>query len=301
MTESNLFSSAFVFYVLSLVVYFLVHFARREKWAKGALILAVIGFCSQTVALLLRTFSSGHAPFTNMYESLSFLSWAIVLALIIFGRSSLMPRLGPYLMLIVVGLVALASSPLMPKEATPLVPALQSYWLWLHVSVTLLGEAFFAVAFAASIIYIHFVFAPYIHSRILGWKGKRSAWIAIVRLVDAMYTYFGLNAADSDEKKERLDALAYRAVAVGFPLFTLGGLVFGMVWAYRAWGRYWGWDPKEVWSLITWFVFALYLHTRIVMGWKGKRSALIAILGFLAALFTYFGVNYLLAGLHSYA
>ena len=90
-------------------------------------------------------------------------------------------------------------------------------------------------------------------------------------------------------------------MAVGFPLFTLGGLVFGMIWAYRAWGRYWAWDPKEVWSLITWLVFALYLHTRIVMGWKGKRSAIITIVGFLAALFTYFGVNYLLAGLHSYA
>jgi ABC-type transport system involved in cytochrome c biogenesis permease subunit len=82
-------------------------------------------------------------------------------------------------------------------------------------------------------------------------------------------------------KKERLDSVSYRAVAAGFPLFTLGGLVFGMVWAYKAWGTYWSWDPKEVWSLITWFVFALYLHTRIVMGWKGKRSAVIALIGFL--------------------
>ncbi len=262
MTESTLFTIAFVLYVGALVVYFAALFARRDKWASSGLVLAVLGFAAQTAALILRTATSGHAPFTNMYESLSFLSWAMVLALIIFGRTSRVPRLGPYLMLIVVGLVALASSPLMPKSATPLVPALQSYWLWLHVSVTLLGEAFFAVAFVASLLYL---------------------------------------GAGDEEKKARLDALAYRAVAVGFPLFTLGGLVFGMVWAYRAWGTYWSWDPKEVWSLITWFVFALYLHTRIVMGWKGKRSALIAIIGFLAALFTYFGVNYLLAGLHSYA
>ena len=138
--------------------------------------------------------------------------------------------------------------------------------------VTLLGEAFFAVAFVTSIMYL---------------------------------------VADSREKKgivkqgaisaEKLDSISYRCVAIGFPLFTLGGLVFGMVWAYKAWGTYWSWDPKETWSLITWFVFALYLHTRIVMGWKGRRSALIAIIGFLAAIFTYFGVNYLLAGLHSYA
>jgi ABC-type transport system involved in cytochrome c biogenesis permease subunit len=262
MTESTLFTIAFVLYVLALFVYFAALFARRDRWAGGGLVLAILGFVFHTAALILRTVTSGHAPFTNMYESLSFLSWAIVLALIVFGRYSLMSRLGPYLMLIVVALVALASSPLMPKEATPLVPALQSYWLWLHVSVTLLGEAFFAVAFIASLLFL---------------------------------------AAGPEEKKAKLDALAYRAVAVGFPLFTLGGLVFGMVWAYRAWGTYWSWDPKEVWSLITWFVFALYLHTRIVMGWKGKRSAWIAVIGFLAALFTYFGVNYLLAGLHSYA
>ena len=262
MTESTLFTIAFALYIGAMVVYFAALFVQREKWAAAGLALAVIGFCGHTAALVVRTASSGHAPFTNMYESLSFLAWAVVLALIVFGRGSRVPRLGPYLMLIVVALVALASSPLMPKGATPLVPALQSYWLWLHVSVTLLGEAFFAVAFVASLLYL---------------------------------------AADSEEKKERLDSLSYRAVAVGFPLFTLGGLVFGMVWAYRAWGRYWAWDPKEVWSLITWFVFALYLHTRIVMGWKGRRSAIIAIAGFLAALFTYFGVNYLLAGLHSYA
>ncbi len=262
MTESTLFTLAFALYVLSLVVYFAGLFARRDRWAGGGLALAVLGFAAQTAALIMRTVSSGHAPFTNMFESLSFLAWAMVLALIVFGRTSRVPRLGPYLMLIVVALDALASSPLMPKGATPLVPALQSYWLWLHVSVTLLGEAFFAVAFVSSLLYL---------------------------------------AAGDEEKKVRLDALAYRAVAVGFPLFTLGGLVFGMVWAYRAWGSYWSWDPKEVWSLITWFVFALYLHTRIVMGWKGKRSAFVAVIGFLAALFTYFGVNYLLAGLHSYA
>lgn len=262
MTESTLFTIAFVLYAGSLVVYFAGLFARREKWSKTAYALAFLGFAAHTVALVLRTVAAGHAPVTGMYESVSFLSWAVALALLIFGRSSRGPRLAPYLTLIVVGLVALASSPIWPKEVVPLVPALQSYWLWLHVSVTLLGEAFFAVAFVASILYL---------------------------------------AAGAPDKKERFDALAYRAVAVGFPLFTLGGLVFGMIWAYRAWGSYWTWDPKEVWSLITWLVFALYLHTRVVMGWKGKRSAIIAIVGFLAALFTYFGVNYLMAGLHSYA
>lgn len=262
MTESTLFAVTFILYILSALVYLVAVFAKKEKWSGTGFVLAAVGFALHTGALILRTVVSRHAPFTNMYESLSFLAWASVLALIVLDRKFRIPRVAPYVMLIAVGLVALASSPLMPKEATPLVPALQSYWLWLHVSVTLLGEAFFAVAFVASLLYLR---------------------------------------ADTEEKKLKMDAVAYRAVAVGFPLFTLGGLIFGMVWAYKAWGTYWSWDPKEVWSLITWIVFALYLHTRIVMGWKGKRSALISIIGFLAALFTYFGVNYLLSGLHSYA
>ena len=260
--EATLFTIVFILYILSAFFYLGFAFTMKKAAAGIGSVLAWSGLALHTAALIVRTVESGHAPFTNMYESLSFLAWASVLAFVLIDRKFRIPKIGPYLMLVAVGLVALASSPLMPKDATPLVPALQSYWLWLHVSVTLLGEAFFAVAFITSIMYL---------------------------------------AAKTPEKKAEMDSVSYRCVAVGFPLFTLGGLVFGMVWAYKAWGTYWSWDPKEVWSLITWFVFALYLHTRIVMGWKGKRSAIIAIIGFLAALFTYFGVNYLLAGLHSYA
>ncbi len=272
MNESTLFLITFILYIAAAFFYFVFLFAKREKSARTGFGIAVLGLFVHTLALIWRTIESGHAPFTNMYESLSFLAWSSIFAYVIIEWKYKVQKAGPYFMLIVIGIMALASSPLMPKEATPLVPALQSYWLWLHVSVTLLGEAFFAIAFITSIMYL---------------------------------------IADSREKKgtakatsltsEKLDSISYRCVAVGFPLFTLGGLIFGMVWAYKAWGTYWSWDPKETWSLITWFVFALYLHTRIVMGWKGRRSASVAILGFLAALFTYFGVNYFLVGLHSYA
>ncbi len=272
MNESTIFLITFIIYIVAAFFYFAFLFTKKENMAGIGYKFAFAGLIVHSAALVLRTIESGHAPFTNMYESLSFLAWSAILAYIVIEGKFKIRKAGPYFMLIVIGLMALASSPLMPKEATPLVPALQSYWLWLHVSVTLIGEAFFAVGFITSILYL---------------------------------------VADSKEKKEtvkessvsaaKYDSVSYRCIAVGFPLFTLGGLVFGMVWAYNAWGRYWSWDPKETWSLITWFVFALYLHTRIVMGWKGRRSALIAIIGFLAALFTYFGVNYLLAGLHSYA
>lgn len=261
MSEAVVFSVAFGLYILADGLLFAALFTGKEKPARLGLYAGSVGFAVHLFAMVLRTAGGAHAPFTNMYESLSFLAWAVVLAWLVLQKKAAQPRLGPYLMLIVIGLMALASSPLMPKEVAPLVPALQSYWLWLHVSVTLLGEAFFAAAFVSSLLYL---------------------------------------AAGSEEKRLKLDELGYRAVAVGFPLFTLGALVFGMVWAYRAWGRYWSWDPKEVWSLVTWFVYALYLHTRAVMGWKGKRSAVIAVIGFLAAMFTYFGVNYFISSLHSY-
>ncbi len=272
MSESTFFLAAFFLYIGAAFFYFIFMFSKKEKTAGTGLLLASTGLVVHTLALVWRTMESGHAPFTNMYESLSFLAWSSMFAYVLIEFKYRIRRAGPYIMLIILGLMALASSPLMPKEAAPLVPALQSYWLWLHVSVTLLGEAFFAVAFVTSFLYLA-----------AAAREKKGA------------------AKKSSLSAARLDAISYKCVAVGFPLFTLGGLVFGMVWAYKAWGAYWSWDPKETWSLITWFVFALYLHTRIVMGWKGKRSALIAIIGFLAALFTYFGVNYLLAGLHSYA
>jgi cytochrome c-type biogenesis protein CcsB len=272
MNESLFFLLAFVGYGMAALGYFAFELTGRVKWASLGYALAAAGLIVHTVALVIRTFGSGHAPFTNMYESISFLAWASALAYVLMEAKFRVRKAGPYAMLLVVALMAVASSPLMPKEAAPLVPALQSYWLWLHVSVTLLGEAFFAVAFVTSLLYLRADSA--------GRKGRGEAWIRAA---------------------ERYDAMSYRSIAVGFPLFTLGGLVFGMIWAYKAWGTYWSWDPKEVWSLITWLVFALYLHTRIVMGWKGRRSALVAVLGFLAALFTYFGVNYLLSGLHSYA
>lgn len=269
MNESTLFLLTFVLYIISAFFYFSFLFTRRENLARAGLSFALAGLVLHTLALAWRTVEAGRAPFTNMYESLSFFSWASILAYIIIERKYRIRRAGAYFLLIVIAFMALASSPLMPKEITPLVPALQSYWLWLHVSVTLVGEAFFAIAFITSIMYLR--------AEALEKKGLKPAF-----------------------PSEKLDSISYRLIAIGFPLFTLGGLVFGMIWAYKAWGSYWSWDPKETWTLITWFVFALYLHTRVVMGWKGRRSAIIAIIGFLAALFTYFGVNYLLAGLHSY-
>ena len=152
-------------------------------------------------------------------------------------------------------------------------PALQSHWLILHVSFTFIGEGFFAVSFACSLVFL-----------VLERRSRKRPGVTIART----------------SSHERLDALSYRTVAIGFPFFTLGGLFFGAIWAKHAWGRYWGWDPKETFMLVTWLVYVLYLHVRLRHGWHGRRAAWIAVVGFLLALFTFAGVNYLVRGLHSY-
>ncbi len=265
MNDFLFFTVAFGIYFLSMVGYFFFVSSKKEvlgrwsSWGTG------IGLIFHTIAIIIRFGKSGFAPMTNMYESLSFLVWVLVFAFLIFERIYSLRSLGAVVLPVVFALMAFASSPIIPKDVTPLVPALQSYWLALHVSFSLIGYAFFAIASGVGVIYL---------------LEERFNW-----------TKFS---------SSKLDDICYKAVAVGFPIFTLGGLIFGAIWAQKAWGRYWGWDPKEVWTLITWVVFALYLHTRLTWGWKGKRSAWIAVVGFVAALFTYFGVNYLLSGLHSY-
>ena len=198
MTESTIFTIAFILYIGSAFFYLAYLYSKRENLAKTGSAIALFGLLLHTLALILRTVESGHAPFTNMYESLSFLAWATVFAYLVIEWKYKVRKPGAYLLLIVVALMALASSPLMPKNATPLVPALQSYWLWLHVSVTLLGEAFFAIAFITSLMYLR----------------------AEAREKKGQAPKTGLTA-------ERLDSISYRAISVGFPLFTLGGLVLG--------------------------------------------------------------------------
>jgi ABC-type transport system involved in cytochrome c biogenesis permease subunit len=201
---------------------------------------------------------------TNTFESLVFFSAAISIILFVYrlkaGRGAI-----PYILfggtITCLALLAVASSPLAPAEAKPPIPALKSYWLLLHVSFSFIGEAFFAVAFVSSL--------AYLFSR-------------------------------AEEKKKKLDRLTYLTIGIGYPVFTVGALIFGAIWAQTAWGTYWSWDPKETWALVTWIVYTLYLHTRLVKRWRGTVTAAISVAGFVFTLFTFFGVNFLLSGLHSY-
>jgi len=235
-----------------------------------ALILTVAGL---TIGIGLRWIESyqlgiGHAPLSGLYESLVFFAWVLGITQIWILKKYDNPILAAFVVQLAFLLLAYASLGTDAK-IQPLLPALQSNWLIVHVATCFIGYAAFAIAFAISILYL-------IKSKKEANKEKPS------RLPDL----------------ETIEALTYQLVMFGF-LFLTAGIITGAVWANSAWGRYWGWDPKETWSLITWFIYAALLHVHTMRGWRGKRIAWLSILGFIAVLVTYFGVNYL-SSLHSY-
>ena len=269
--DVNLFYGAFVGYGVSMVIYFLSFWKRTGKLALAGNIVLLLGLTMQIIGLVIRGAAAQFMPITNIYESLNFFSAAIVLALLVVEHWFRTRAFGVFILPVVFLLMAFSSLPSTSKDIVPLIPALQSQWLVWHVVLSFIGEAAFAVAFGAGIMYL--------------LRERAAAGSFPARVFPDTRT---------------LDLVIYRAVAVGFPVFTLGALIFGAVWAKYAWGDYWTWDPKETWALITWIVYALFLHVRIVRGWKGRATAWIAVIGFIATLFTLFGVNYLLSGLHSY-
>lgn len=269
MTSSSILSvTTFLYFAVALGYLGSVVF-RNPKAALYSGYLGWLTTALQTAAIILRWVESyqlgiGHAPMTNMYESLIFFAWAIMLTYLLLELKH--PHRGLGAAIAPFAFLAMAYASFGTETGIkPLIPALKSNWLIAHVVTCFLGYAAFAVSCGAAIIYL---FA----------KGK----------------------SELIPDKETLDEVIYRTVLIGFLLLT-AGIATGAVWADQAWGTYWSWDPKETWSLITWFVYAALIHARLVRGWRGKRVAWVSIIGFGAVLFTYFGVNYLLAGLHSYA
>ena len=213
----------------------------------------------------------GHAPLSNMYESLVFFAWTIVIIYLVIERSYKNAIMGAFATPIAFLAMAYASlSPNISDRIQPLIPALKSNWLIAHVITCFFGYAAFAIAFGISLMFLFKQSDTEDKSKLLAHFPKSSV----------------------------LDELTHQMVMFGF-LFLSIGIITGAVWANSAWGTYWSWDPKETWSLITWFVYATLLHARMMRGWHGKRIAYLSIVGFMAVIFTYFGVNYL-PGLHSY-
>lgn len=227
-------------------------------------ILAWLATTFLTMSLVFRTIATGHGPFANQYEFAVAFAWGTLAAYVWFERRYAQRSLGVVALCVALGLLLYAIS--IPSTIEPLVPALQNnLLLTVHVAVAIVAYGSFTVAFAAALMYLI--------------QPESGRW--------------GL------PRPELLDEIGYRAIVVGFPFLTLV-IVLGAVWAEVAWGAYWSWDPKETASLVTWLIYAAYLHARIVRGWRGQRSAWLLVLGFGATLFTYFG-NLFYGGLHSYA
>ncbi|MGQ9631924.1 MAG: c-type cytochrome biogenesis protein CcsB [bacterium] len=241
--------------------------AARRGAILGGLTIHTVGEILRAVALAQKLQVPFYAPMSNTYEVLFFMAWSTILASVIIEGiyKERVRLLSLFVLPLAIAFMGSAVLFFANSARAAFMPALRSIWLPLHVSITLLGYGCFAVGFVASI-------------------------LLIVK-----------NSTGSPKlpPPETLDDVSYKSIAVGFPLFTLGGLIFGAIWANYAWGRPWSWDPKETWSLITFLVYAVYLHTRLVMNWR-RASSYIAIAGFAVTMFTFLGANYLLSGLHSY-
>ncbi|MCP9772210.1 c-type cytochrome biogenesis protein CcsB [Synechococcus sp. Tobar12-5m-g] len=251
---------------------------------------------SLTAQLTLRWWESGHFPISNLYESLCFLAWACSLTQLLVERSWPSPLVPASTTPIALGCLAFASFALPDRlqQAAPLVPALRSSWLVMHVSVIMMSYAALLVGslLSLAVLFTQRDQALELRSSSIGSGGFRQAKLVTADSnLQLSSITIGIN--------EQLDSLSYRTITVGFLLLSVG-LVSGAVWANEAWGSWWSWDPKETWALICWLVYAAYLHTRLSRGWQGRRPALVAVAGLVVICVCYIGVNLLGIGLHSY-
>jgi len=405
--------AAFVLYNLSFIVFGISVLGKRwsnrdatnhqRRWGGIGLWIAILGLLSHGTFTVLRWAASGHLPVSNLYEFLTFFGMMVVLAFIVIYLIYRKPLTGLFAMPLAVVIIAYGA--VFPSAVTPLIPQLQSIWLYIHVSLAALGEAFLAVGFATGFMYL----LRTVNFKDKSKSGKRQirgievTLFALVTLIAFIVLIFSFNGAgyraeflqkvtqedgsggvaefeqtvtyvlppiikphNSEQvemqpflgmteplfeapgwlkgvnagrklntiiwslitglifygllrliirrplgavvspimngiDEQDLDEISYRAIAIGYPIFTLGALIFASIWAHQAWGRFWAWDPKETWALITWFFYTAYLHLRLSRGWQGTKSAWMSVIGFLIIMFTLIGVNLVIAGLHSYA
>lgn len=380
-----LYFAATVFFAVSLTGKKFKNKAGEEKNKAG-----LLGYVSSVLALLFalgyfgtRWYVAGHAPVSNLFEYTTFLGIMMSLAFVFIYPIYKTNVLGFFTMPVVMLIIAYAS--MFPREISPLIPALQSIWLKIHVITTALGQGILAIGFAGGLIYLLRVvdfkkndkqvkaieFVMYSMISIVGFILITSAFNAmnyeaqfayvnekgieaemvyhlpplvgpnegvlltedrmapfisvhpniksgdlntvIWSLFSGLILYYLIRLVTRRKVGELFqpllkgvspqaaDEISYRAIAIGFPIFTLGGLIFAMIWAQIAWTRFWAWDPKEVWALITFLFYAAYLHLRLSRGWHGERSAWLCVIGFAIIMFNLIFVNLVIAGLHSYA
>jgi cytochrome c-type biogenesis protein CcsB len=264
-----LFELALTFYFAAMIVSITELFKSSKITSKIMLSMAGAGFALHSVNIIFRYVAEGHIPITNPHEATSFFAWCIVLIFFMLQFRYKISLLSSFIMPIV--FVLMLSSSMLPREMKPLSPVLHSYWLGIHTVLAFLGNAAFALAFGIGAMYL--VQEHHVKSKRLGGLFERLPSL------------------------QTLDEINYRLITLGFPLLTLA-IITGALWAESAWGSYWNWDPRETWSLVTWFIYAIILHARLIAGWRGKRAALLSITGFLTILIAFFGIKLLQKGLH---
>ncbi|MFC0271544.1 c-type cytochrome biogenesis protein CcsB [Metabacillus herbersteinensis] len=356
---------------------------KMSKWTTVAISVTIVGFLSQLGYFITRGIASGHAPISNLYEFGTAFGMMLVFAFILLFFIYKTAILGLFTLPIALLLIAYAS--MYPSDITPLIPALQSDWLLIHVTTAALGQAILSISFIAGLIHlvrvvdqtkpsrsrfwlemvmgivvitlgfvlITSVFKFMDYEVVFNWvdktgaeakmeyqlpalvgpnegemltDGKMAPFVELPPIINgrklntviwsilAGLVLYGLarlvfrkrlaamiQPFTKNVNLELIDEIGYRSIAIGFPVFTLGALIFAMIWAQIAWTRFWGWDPKEVWALITFLFYAAYLHLRLSKGWHGEKSAWLAVIGFAIIMFNFIFVNLVIAGLHSYA
>ena len=245
------------------------------------------------VTLSIRWINNGYFPLSNLYESLIFLSWGISFIHLIVEyktQSRLIGAISTPLLFFLSGFSSL-TLPTDMQKALPLVPSLQSNWLMMHVSMMMVSYATLILGSLLSILYLAFLFFS-------GQKNQVAIETTQVELESSSVASSSVSYSKLS-LLQTVDIWSYRIIGLGFPFLTIG-IISGAVWANEAWGSYWSWDPKETWALITWLVFAIYLHSRLLKGWQGKQAAILGSCGFFVIWICYLGVNFLGKGLHSY-
>jgi cytochrome c-type biogenesis protein CcsB len=312
--STDAFNVALGAYIAAAVAYFYhLAFRRTPAWAIG-ITLASAGVGAHVVSIVARGIAAGRVPWGNMYEYSSLLSLLVVLGYLVVVEGLYRVRtLGGFPLAFAILTMAVAVTFLYVGPA-PLVPALNSYWIKIHVVAAITGSSLFALGCVITMLYL-------VKDRaerraiaamrpIAGGAGTASVDDRAGTVEDQAPPYYEPGADEPAAlaggrrgilpSAEVLDRIAYRTIAFAFPIWTFA-VIAGAIWAEQAWGRYWGWDPKETWSFITWVVFAGYLHARATSGWRGRRAAVIALVGFVSLLITYYAVNLWIVGLHSYA
>jgi cytochrome c-type biogenesis protein CcsB len=295
--QSYLDNISFGVLLLTMLIYWVgAAFPQLSLQKIGTAGMLVANLCMAAL-LAARWIAAGYFPLSNLYESLFFLAWGITTMHLVAERMSRSPLVGVATAPVAMGITAFAALTL-PDEmqnSAPLVPALKSNWLMMHVSVMMLS---YATLMVGAVLAIAFLFVT------AGQKVElqgNSLGIGGYRLQTTLETEMNLGNLSPQRLNlaQTLDNISYRIIGLGFPLLTIG-IIAGGVWANEAWGSYWSWDPKETWALITWLFFAAYLHSRITKGWQGRRPAILAASGFVVIWICYLGVNILGKGLHSY-